>query len=102
MATENILMAAVQQGGDRQALHEVIRVHSIAAADQVKAGGDNDLIDRLSAEPAFAQVDVRRIVEQGDFVGRAPQQVDEFLENVVAPIEQRYADSDAAGAEIRV
>ncbi len=102
MATENILMAAVQQGGDRQALHEVIRVHSIAAADQVKAGGDNDLIDRLAAEPAFAQVDVRRIVEQGDFVGRAPQQVDEFLENVVAPIEQRYADSDAAGAEIRV
>ena len=59
MATENILMAAVAAGGDRQDLHERIRQHSLAAADVVKnAGGKNDLIDRIAADPAFAKVDL--------------------------------------------
>ena len=79
MATENILMAAVAAGGDRQDLHERIRRHSQAAAAVVKEqGGRNDLMDRLAADPAFAKVDLAAATEPMQFVGRAPQQVDEF------------------------
>ena len=64
MATENILMAAVAAGGDRQDLHERIRRHSQAAAAVVKGeGGPNDLLDRLAADPAFARVDLRAVME---------------------------------------
>ncbi len=80
MATENILMAAVAAGGDRQDLHERIRRHSQAAAKMVKEqGGANDLIDRLKADTAFAKVDVAAALDPLKFVGRAPQQVDEFM-----------------------
>jgi len=87
MATENILMAAVKAGGDRQALHEKIRRHSQDAARQVKAEGlANDLLARLKADPAFAKVDIDGELEASRFIGRAPEQVDEFLAATVRPI----------------
>ncbi len=92
MATEAILMAGVEAGGDRQDLHERIRQHSHLAANEVKQhGGKNDLLDRLSADPAFAAVDLANVADAMQFVGRAPRQVDEFLEDIVAPIRSRYA-----------
>ena len=91
MATENILMEAVAAGGDRQTLHELIRQHSQAAAQVVKQdGGDNDLIRRLSGDAAFAGIDLAAAMDPAHFVGRAPEQVDEFLQNVIAPIRVRY------------
>jgi adenylosuccinate lyase len=91
MATENILMAAVAAGGDRQDLHERIRRHSRAAAEVVKGqGGANDLLDRLKDDPAFAKVNVAAALEPKKFVGRAPEQVDEFSAQIVEPIRQRY------------
>jgi adenylosuccinate lyase len=91
MATENILMAAVKAGGDRQKLHGRIREHSVAAAAQVKRlGRSNDLIDRLKADPAFAKVDFKRVMRPAEYVGRAPQQVDEFIGEIVAPVRRRY------------
>ena len=102
MATENILMAAVSAGGDRQELHERIRQHSQAAAANVKQhGGDNDLLDRLARDTAFAALDWGRVLEPSQFVGRAPQQVDEFLAEIVTPIRQRYADCLRSGGEER-
>ena len=92
MATENILMAAVEAGGDRQTLHEAIRRHSHAAASVVKdEGGSNDLLDRLKQDSLFASVNVDALVSPAEFVGRAPQQVDEFVAEYVAPVRQRYA-----------
>ncbi len=92
MATENILMAGVKAGGDRQELHERIRVHSQAAAEQVKLHGrPNDLIGRLKADEAFAPVDIDTVLDPAAFVGRSPQQVDEFLRDEVEPVRERYA-----------
>jgi adenylosuccinate lyase len=103
MATEAILMAGVRAGGDRQDLHERIRVHSQAAAQQVKAQGKpNDLIERLKGDEAFSNVDIDGLMDPSAFVGRAPQQVDEFLAEVVGPIRDRYADDLAAGGDLRV
>jgi adenylosuccinate lyase len=81
MATENILMAAVRAGGDRQILHEAIREHSMAAAAKMKEGLPNDLLDRLRDDPAFAEVaeSFEDIVDPRAFVGRAPEQVAAFL-----------------------
>jgi adenylosuccinate lyase len=92
MATEEILMAGVQAGGDRQELHERIRVHSQGAARVVKElGGENDLIRRLQEDPAFSAVDVGAAMEARRFIGRAPEQVDEFVASVIEPIRARYA-----------
>ena len=103
MASENILMAAVAAGGDRQDLHERIRRHSQAAAAVVKEqGGQNDLIARLAADGTFANVDLTAVMEPSQFIGRAPQQVDEFLEEVIAPIRAKYGDASAAEAEVKV
>jgi len=91
MATENILMAAVQAGGDRQELHEQIRVHSHAASAQVKQHGKyNDLIDRLKADTAFAKVNFKKVLNPKAYIGRAPQQVTEFIAAEVAPIRRKY------------
>jgi adenylosuccinate lyase len=91
MATENILMAAVAAGGDRQDLHERIRRHSIAAAAEVKEHGrPNDLINRLKSDPVFEKLDFAALVDAKAFVGRAPQQVDQFVETAVIPIRQRW------------
>jgi len=69
MATESLLMAAVQAGGDRQALHERIRVHAMAAAERLKAGAaDNDLIDRIGTDPAFPALDFDRVLDPSQFI----------------------------------
>jgi len=103
MATENLLMAAVEAGGDRQELHEVIRRHSQAAAASVKQEGKpNDLLARLATDPAFAKVDVKAAMDPAQFVGRAPQQVAEFVTEVVEPIRKRYAAALGSSAELRV
>jgi adenylosuccinate lyase len=103
MATENILMAAVKAGGDRQDLHEKIRQHSQAAAQQVKSfGKPNDLIQRLKSDPAFKNIDIDAITNPKDFIGRAPQQVDEFLETEIKPIRQQYAKSLGQQSDLKV
>lgn len=103
MATENILMAASVSGGDRQALHERIRRHAQAAAANVKLeGGANDLLDRLRADDAFAKIPWKRVTDPAGFVGRAPQQVDEFLRGFVAPIRRRYRAALSRSCEIDV
>lgn len=100
MATEEILMAAVRAGGDRQDLHELIRVHSQAAAQQVKEHGKaNDLIERLKKEKAFAKVDLESTLEARKYIGRAPEQVVRFIESTVKPIRQKYKDQLGADAE---
>ncbi|MBC8374156.1 MAG: adenylosuccinate lyase [Phycisphaerae bacterium] len=103
MASENILMAAVQAGGDRQGIHEQIRLHSQAAAQQVKgAGKPNDLIERIKGDPAFASLDIDALLDPSAFVGRAPRQVDEFIAAHVAPVRARYAARLGQGGELNV
>ena len=100
MASENILMAAVASGGDRQHLHEVIRQHSQNAAHVVKQEGKpNDLLTRLGDDPDFAKVDLNRAVDVEQFIGRAPEQVDDFLREWVSPVRERYPDAlDTTGS----
>ena len=103
MATENILMAAVKAGGDRQELHERIRGHALAAGERVKVHGQaNDLIERIKADEGFAKVDLTAALDPSTFVGRAPKQVDEFIANWVEPVRRRYADRLGADAELEV
>jgi len=91
MATEDILMAGVKAGGNRQDLHEKIRVHSHAAAAQVKQHGKpNDLIERLKTDDAFKTIDFKNVLNPKNYIGRAPQQVDEFISEVVDPIKRKY------------
>ena len=89
MATENIMMHAAKKGGDRQELHERLRLHSIAAGKVVKEeGGANDLIARVLADPAFGlvQADIDGLLVPEHFIGRAPQQVTEYLAGTVRPL----------------
>jgi adenylosuccinate lyase len=103
MMTENILMEAVARGGDRQQLHERIRQHSHAGTAALKQGAPrNDLLERLRADPAFASVDFEALTTRGNFIGRAPQQVEEFLQQDVAPIRQRYPQALCQAAEISI
>jgi adenylosuccinate lyase len=102
MATETLLMLAVQRGGDRQQLHEAIRQASHEAAARLKAGDDNDLFERLSRIPAFAALNLRENALPRNFVGRAPEQVTEFLQEVVRPIRQRFASLLGQGADVEV
>jgi adenylosuccinate lyase len=103
MATENLLMAAVQAGGDRQDLHERIRVHALTAAERLKDGAaDNDLIDRIRTDPAFPPVDFDRVMDPRHFVGRAARQVDEFIKRDIEPIRRRYPDRHAADEDSQV
>ena len=103
MATENILMAAVKTGGNRQKLHEKIRVHSQAAAGQVKKfGKPNDLIERLKNDSAFAKVDFKKVLNAGDYIGRASQQVDEFITGTVSPAVKKYRGNLSKRTELKV
>ncbi|HUN81499.1 MAG TPA: adenylosuccinate lyase [Phycisphaerae bacterium] len=87
IATEEILMAASAAGGDRQALHERLRVHSHAAGAEIKQHGrPNDLLARLRRDPAFAKVRLDRLMQPESYVGLAVEQVDEFLRTTVAPV----------------
>ena len=93
MATETILMEAVAKGGDRQDVHERIRRHSMAAAQAVKQEGrPNDLLERLATDEAFQQIDLQTLTDPSRFVGRAPQQVDEFLAEVIDPILAQHSE----------
>ncbi len=106
MATENIIMAGVRRGGDRQALHESIRVHSHAAAARVKEeGGDNDLLDRLAGDPAIGmtRAEMDAVLDLREFVGRAPEQVVEFVENEVDPVIARHRGQlEGIASDVRV
>lgn len=103
MASENIMMAAVRAGADRQDAHEIVRRHSQEAARQVKeAGGANDLLERLAGEPALAGVDLDAVMDPAAYVGLAPRQTDAFIANVVEPIRDRYAGRLAGQVELRV
>ncbi len=89
MATEMIIMEEVKRGGDRQELHERIRVHSMEAARMVKQEGrPNDLIERVENDPFFkmSKEELEQALEPEHFIGRAPQQVDDFLNEYIRPI----------------
>ena len=95
MATENIMMQAVEKGGNRQELHEKLREHSMAAAKVVKEEGkDNDLIDRICADPAFqlTREEIEAVLTPIHFVGRSVHQVEEFIADYVDPIRKANAD----------
>ena len=101
MATENIMMHAVKRGGNRQELHEALRVHSHAAARKVKMeGGRNDLVERIAADPAFGMTEeeINAALDPSLYIGRSVSQVEEFLAEVVAPILLRYPDEHRVGA----
>lgn len=105
MATENIMMDAVKKGGDRQELHEKIRQHSMAAGAVVKVeGGKNDLVDRIAADPAFmtTKEEILAILKPENFVGRAPEQTADFLNEVVSPILAKEKDLLGVDVEINV
>jgi adenylosuccinate lyase len=103
MATEEILMAGVKAGGNRQHLHERIRVHSHAAAAQVKTlGKENDLIERLQSDPAFAKINLKAALDPKRYLGRAPQQTDEFLAAAVAPVRRKYKKELNRKVELKV
>ena len=94
MASENIMMDAVKKGGNRQELHEKLRVHSIAAGKNVKEeGGKNDLIERILADPAFglSAEEVEKSLTPEHYVGRAPQQVEEFIAEYIRPLLEEFS-----------
>ena len=103
MATENILMQAVKKGGDRQELHERIRVHSMEAGRVVKAeGGENDLLERIASDKAFGLKadELETILNPSDFVGRAPQQTEEFIRDFVNPVLEK--NQELLGVEVEL
>ncbi|MFL5464953.1 MAG: adenylosuccinate lyase [Gemmatimonadaceae bacterium] len=105
MATEQLIVRAVRAGGDRQVAHETIRKHSIAAARALKDGADaNDLLDRLARDKSFGVklADLQGAIESKRFVGRAPEQVDDFLRDVVTPLFAGETVSTERGEELRV
>jgi adenylosuccinate lyase len=96
MATENIIMAMVKKGGDRQECHEHIRVLSHEAGAVVKQqGGENDLIERVRKNPYFKPIwdDLDSLMDPSTFIGRAPQQVDRFLKDYVQPALKPYEEA---------
>ena len=105
MATENIMMDAVKAGGDRQELHERIRELSMAAGRHVKEEGkDNDLLDMIAADPMFGltKEDLQRTMDPLLYVGRAPEQTEKYLQEVVAPVLDMNRDDLGFEAEINV
>lgn len=105
MATENIMMDAVKLGGDRQELHEKIRSHSMDASRVVKEeGGHNDLIERIAADESFglSLEQLNKILAPKNFVGRAPQQVEEYIANEVTPVLKKYKDRLISHLELTV
>lgn len=105
MATENIMMDAVKAGGDRQELHEKIRTHSMAAGKIVKEEGKaNDLLDRIAADPAFniSKEALQKVMKPENYVGRAAEQTEEFLNGVIKPILAENKEALGMHAEINV
>lgn len=105
MATENIMMQAVKKGGDRQELHEQIRLHSIAAGKVVKEeGGENDLVDRIAADPMFmiTKEEILATLKPESFTGRSAEQVDEFLSDFIKPVLDKNREVLGEKAELSV
>lgn len=104
LASEALMMEAVKAGADRQDVHEAVRQASFQAAASIKNGGENDLKDRLAKEPILSGVAGRldEILDPARYVGRAPEQVDEYLAEEVQPVLDRYADLIGAEGEVRV
>ena len=105
MATENIMMDAVKRGGNRQELHERIRVHSMEAGRQVKVEGkENDLLERIAADETFGVTldELKDILDPAKYVGRSPEQVTEFLTECVNPVLEQYKDELGVTVEINV
>ena len=103
MATENIMMDAVKKGGDRQELHERIRVHSMEAGRTVKVEGkENNLAELIAADPAFGLTleEINAVMKPENYVGRAPQQVEDFLNGYVKPMLE--ANKDLLGVEVEI
>jgi adenylosuccinate lyase len=102
MATEDIMMAAVRQGADRQEAHEAVRQHSIAAAEVVKSGAENDLLERLGNDPMFSELDLSDVLDPNRYVGTCPEQVTRFISAVAGPVRNRWKDhlSDAVDLKI--
>ena len=104
MATENIMMESVKRGGNRQELHEALRVHSHAAAAKMKLeGGRNDLIDRIAADPIFplTREEIEATLDPAAFTGRAASQVTEFIRDVAQPVIGKYCTEELT-AELKV
>ncbi len=105
MATENIIMEAVKNGGDRQELHERIRVHSMEAARMVKDEGmANDLLARIAQDSTFglSAADIERLLSPEDYIGRSEEQVEEFLRDHIQPIIEKYRDDIGGEVELKV
>ena len=105
MATENILMESVKRGGDRQELHEALRVHSHAAAARVKLeGGQNDLLDRIAADPLFplSREELEQMLDPRAFIGCCPSQVTRFLKDTVQPVVDRWGAKETLTAKLEV
>ncbi|HET7273667.1 MAG TPA: adenylosuccinate lyase [Longimicrobiaceae bacterium] len=105
MAMENLMMRATKRGGDRQELHERVRQHSVAAGIRIKQEGlPNDLLDRISNDPAFqvSRDELEEELRPELYVGRAPEQVDEFIEEWVRPVLDRHSDEVGETPELRV
>ena len=105
MATEYIIMEEVKAGGDRQEIHETIRIHSMEASKKVKIEGkENDLIERIMNDNSL-KMDKSKIMEVLDpknFIGFAPIQTEEFIKNEAQPIFDKYADEIGLKADLKV
>ena len=106
MATENIMMDAVKKrGADRQQLHEKIREHSMAASRVVKVeGGENDLLERIATDEAFGVTieELEKILKPENYTGRAKEQTEDFLNECIKPVLEKYADVESDKPEINV
>ncbi|MGE4318033.1 MAG: adenylosuccinate lyase [Deferribacterales bacterium] len=105
MATENIIMESVKRGADRQEMHEVVRVNSMEAGKRVKMEGEsNDLLDRLAAEKAvpLTKEEIMGLLDPIKFVGRSPEQVDQFINEEVNPVIEKYEKDLGMDVDIKV
>ncbi|MDR2899327.1 MAG: adenylosuccinate lyase [Clostridiales bacterium] len=105
MATENVIMHAVKSGGDRQELHEAIRRHSMEAGKRIKEGGlVNDLVERIALDPIFGmtKMEILSVMKPGNYIGRAPGQVDDFVREFVEPALEKYKGQMVKDTHIKV
>lgn len=104
MATENILMEAVKRGGDRQELHEVIRMYSLEASRDVKQGGDNKLIEKIIKDGRFRlnEMEIRQMLKPENFIGRSSNQVVDYISQFIDPILEKYKDLLGETAYLKV
>lgn len=104
LASEAILMEAVKRGGDRQTLHQRLRRHSMAVVEQMRKGGANTLLEKLREDPAFASIrdELEHLADPARLAGRAPQQVEDFITEVVDPVLKKYGKARVTRIDLRV